>query len=209
MKKGTHLSRSTYNHIIGMLLIYGIVLNMFMCWNFTDVFLQMNLYVVGIGYFVLASVGILMSVWSDNPFISFIGYNLVVAPIGVILSILVSDMPHESIMNVCLITGCVTACMTMLSSAIPNIFLSIGKVLGVCLSIVIFIELIMIFVGKIHSNWWDLLVALLFCLYIGYDWAAAQEDEPTLDNAVDAAVGLYLDIINLFIRLLASSSNKG
>lgn len=55
---------------------------------------------------------------------------------------------------------------------------------------------------------WDVLVALLFCGYIGYDWAVAQREEKTVDNAVDTCVGLYLDIINIFIRVLSASGNK-
>ena len=43
--------------------------------------------------------------------------------------------------------------------------------------------------------------------YIGYDWAKAQEKRKTLDNAVDSAVDLYLDVINLFVRLLGSKDN--
>ena len=65
----------------------------------------------------------------------------------------------------------------------------------------------MMFVGIVTPQWWDWLVALLFCGYIGYDWAKAQEKRKTLDNAVDSAVDLYLDIINLFVRLLGSKDN--
>lgn len=47
------------------------------------------------------------------------------------------------------------------------------------------------------------LVVLIFCCYIGFDISLAKSRPKTLDNAVDSACGLYLDIINLFIRLLA------
>lgn len=43
---------------------------------------------------------------------------------------------------------------------------------------------------------------------MSYDWAKAQNNRKTLDNAVDSAVSLYLDIINLFLRLLNRSSKK-
>ena len=39
------------------------------------------------------------------------------------------------------------------------------------------------------------------------DWAKAQEKPKTLDNAVDSAVDLYLDIINLFVRLLGKGND--
>ncbi|MCR5192464.1 MAG: Bax inhibitor-1 family protein, partial [Bacteroidales bacterium] len=43
----------------------------------------------------------------------------------------------------------------------------------------------------------------LFSGYIGYDVAKSQAYPKTLDNAVDSALDIYLDIINLFIRLLS------
>ena len=42
---------------------------------------------------------------------------------------------------------------------------------------------------------------------IWYDWAKAQNNVKTLDNAIDSAVALYLDVINLFLRLLGSSKD--
>ena len=49
----------------------------------------------------------------------------------------------------------------------------------------------------------------IFSLYIGYDYQRAQFYPPTVDNAVDCALDIYLDIINLFLdilRILARSS---
>ena len=89
----------------------------------------------------------------------------------------------------------------------PEIFESMGSTLFICLSGVIVIELIMMFVGIVTPQWWDWLVVLLSCGYIGYDWSKAQEKRKTLDNAVDSAVDLYLDIINLFVRLLGSKDD--
>ena len=42
----------------------------------------------------------------------------------------------------------------------------------------------------------------IFSGYIGYDWARAQALPKTLDNAVDCAAALYVDIVILFLRLL-------
>lgn len=64
------------------------------------------------------------------------------------------------------------------------------------------IELIDAFVFGIHHNTTDWLVALIFCGYIGYDWGRANQIPKTLDNAIDSAAALYMDIINLFLRIL-------
>ena len=45
-------------------------------------------------------------------------------------------------------------------------------------------------------------IAVIFALYIGYDWVKAQQYVHTLDNAVDSALDIYMDIINLFLRVL-------
>lgn len=97
--------------------------------------------------------------------------------------------------------------MIVISSIKPEIFESMGTTLFICLSGVVVIELLMMFTGFGTPQWWDWLVALLFCGYIGYDWSKAQQDYKTLDTAIDNAVGLYLDIINLFVRLLGSNDN--
>ena len=49
----------------------------------------------------------------------------------------------------------------------------------------------------------DYIFVIIFSLYIGYDWQKSQAYPPTLDNAVDSAADIYVDIVNLFIRLLA------
>ena len=49
----------------------------------------------------------------------------------------------------------------------------------------------------------DLAVAVIFCGYIGYDWAKAQQCPKTYDNAVDSAADLYTDIVFLFLELLS------
>lgn len=148
-----------------------------------------------------------MSVFSDNPIVSFAGYNLVVIPVGVVLSIALEDYYIDSIIYAFVITTCITFILIIIASIKPEIFESFGYVLGICLTSVIIIEVIMMFVLPDTPKIWDVIVALLFCGYIGYDWAQAQSKDRTVDNAVDAAVDLYLDIINLFLRVLSSSSD--
>lgn len=200
------MSLRAYNLTIGAVLLWGFVINMLMCQFCTDIFMSWNFVAVIIGYFIVAIAGICMSRFSDNPFISFIGYNMVVIPVGVILSIALTEYDQISIMNALTNTIFITIIMIGLSTLKPDIFLSLGKVLFFCLFGVIICELILILFGISTPSWWDFGVALIFCGYIGYDWAKAQEQPRTLDNAIDSVVGLYLDIINLFLRLLSGSS---
>lgn len=202
------LSSRAYNLVIGVVLLWGFVINALMCIFCTDFFLKINPIAVITAYLVIAIVGIFTSTFSNNPFISFIGYNLVVLPVGMVLSILLEEYETISILNTCIITAIVTLIMIIIATIFPTIFLSIGKTLFTCLTAVIILEIICALLGIYMPTIWDILVALLFCGYIGYDWAVAQYEEKTLDSAVDTCVGLYLDIINLFIRILAASGNK-
>lgn len=202
------LSIRAYNVTIGLVLLWGFAINVLMCKFCTDVFMSWNFTVVVIGYFIVAIAGIMMSTLSSSPFISFIGYNLVVLPVVVILSIALTEYDQISIMNALVTTSIVTIIMIVLASIIPNVFLSMGKVLFACLTGVIICEVIFMLIGFYTPSLWDFGVALIFCGYIGYDWAEAQTKAYTLDNAVDSVVGLYLDIINLFLRILSSSSKS-
>lgn len=202
------LSIRAYNVTIGLALLWGFAINVLMCKFCTDVFMSWNFTVVVIGYFIVAIAGIMMSTLSSSPFISFIGYNLVVLPVRVILSIALTEYDQISIMNALVTTSIVTIIMIVLASIIPNVFLSMGKVLFACLTGVIICEVIFMLIGFYTPSLWDFGVALIFCGYIGYDWAEAQTKAYTLDNAVDSVVGLYLDIINLFLRILSSSSKS-
>ena len=61
-------------------------------------------------------------------------------------------------------------------------------------------SVIEIFIGNLLIVSW--FAAIIFSLYIGYDFLKANELRYTVDNAVDSAVDIYLDIINLFLRIL-------
>ena len=54
----------------------------------------------------------------------------------------------------------------------------------------------------------DWIAAGLFSLYIGYDIYRSQNYPKTLDNAVDSALDIYMDIANLFVRVLQILGNS-
>lgn len=207
-RRRDELSSRTYNLVIGGILLWGFVINALMCAFCADFFMGLNWITIVIVYFIGLIAGIIMSQKRDNPFISFIGYNLVILPVGMILSIGLAEYDTVSILNTCIVTAGVTLIMMIVSTIIPNVFLSMGKTLLTCLCAVIIIESISALLGIYMPTKWDVLVALLFCGYIGYDWAEAQKERKTIASAVAASVGLYLDIINLFIRILSSSGSK-
>lgn len=206
-RESNELSIRAYNIVIGLILLWGVLINIIMCVCCTEIFMQWNPVAILIGYFVIAIAGIFMSKSSRNAFVSFIGYNMVVVPVGVILSIFLVDYDQISVMNALATTAAITLLMILLGSIFPQIFLSMGRILFVCLTGVVICEIIFLLIGFSTPSIWDWIVALIFCGYIGYDWAEAQAKPRTLDNAVDSVVELYLDIINLFMRLLSASDD--
>lgn len=201
------LSNKQYNTAIGLVLLWGFAINAIMCTCFPHVFMTWNPKVILIGYFITGVIGIIMSSFSEKPLTSFIGYNLVVLPIGVVLSVVLQGYHSTSVTRAFISTTIITLTMILISNIKPEIFESMGKTLFICLSGVVVVEFILMITGLGAPQWWDWLVALLFCGYIGYDWSKAQIKPKTLDNAIDSAVDLYLDIVNLFIRILSKKDD--
>jgi FtsH-binding integral membrane protein len=155
-----------------------------------------------VGYVLSVLVGTMMYQSSDNPAISFLGYNFIVVPVGIVLTPFLYGIDPNIIGKAMILTGGFTGIMMTLGIMYPSFFLSLGRVLFFSLLLMIGVQFTMAFFFHLESGVIDWIIALIFCGYIGYDWARANKIPKTLDNAVDSAASLYLDIINLFIRII-------
>lgn len=203
------ISPRIYNLIIGLVIAWGFFVNYATVSLLgTPEFIETApIFLIIIGYIVCAFAGVIMSAKSPNPIISFIGFNLVVLPIGVLLSLCLPMVPAEIIGKAFCMTGLITVGMMAISMAFPNTFLGMGRTLFISLLVGIVAEVIALLLGY-RGELFDYAFVGLFALYIGYDWVKAQAYPKTVDNAVDSALDLYLDVINLFIRLLSIMSRK-
>lgn len=192
------ISASMYNFVIGVCLLLGFAVTAFTAFTFADLKLTIIHYV---GYLVGSIAGIIISAKSKNAIISFMGYMMVVVPFGVILGPALNPVAPGLIHQAAMITGIITGTMLVLSTAFPSFFARLGRVLFICLIGLVIANLITWFMG-IHPTILSWISAVLFSLYIGYDWYRAQNIPFTMDNAVDICVSLYLDIINLFLSIL-------
>ena len=201
------LSSRSYNLALTGLLAYGLLLNAVMVYYFAEPLRQMLMgvssWVLLLGYLVPTLIGVLMAAKSTNPMVSFIGYNLVVLPIGVLLSLLLLNFPVGIVVKAMALTGMVTATMMLLAIIRPQFFLGLGRTLFLTLIIGIVAEVVATWLLGYRGEIFDWVFVILFSGYIGYDVAKSQAYPKTLDNAVDSALDIYLDIINLFIRLLS------
>ncbi len=198
------IDRPKYNLIMGGIVVYGLVINYILCKNVPNVYLFMNPFIFLLMYIVLVIAGTAISARSDNPIISFIGYNMVVVPCGLVVSLAVQlygGLESDIVSQAFLYTFCISGIMIAASMLWPAAFETIGRYLFVGLIAVLIGSVIGIFINGVFNamSWFG---ALIFSLYIGYDFYRAQQYTPTLDNAVDCALDIYLDIINLFLKLL-------
>lgn len=209
---GDQISVRRYNAVMLLTLLWGFLVNTVMVYYFAIPIMRLLSGVgplwIFIGYFVLAIAGIAISARSANPWISFLGYNLLVLPIGVLLCLILPGIPVAIVTKALLLTGIVTATMTLLGLVAPNVFLGMGRTLFIALIVGILAELVATFLFHYTGTAFDWLFVVLFSGYIGYDVAKSQIYPKTVDNAVDCALDIYLDIINIFIRLLALLSRK-
>lgn len=210
-KEVEQMSARAYNLTIGGVLLWGFIINALMC-AFTGEFFT-GLYeehpiLFLIAYFVVAIIGIIVCHMKSGVGMTFLGYNLIVFAVGTVLAICVPQASGFSILNACLITVAVTLVMIGVSTIKPDVFLSMGATLFICLSAAILIELFMLLFGIYIPKLWDYAIVVLFCGYVGYDWAVAQTKRRTVENAVNSCAGLYLDMINIFIRLLGRGGSS-
>lgn len=205
------ISSRLYNIFIGILLLYGFGINYAMVQtidpNFISGAIEYILFIVI--YFVSCILGIYL-VNTKNTYIGFLGYNLIVIPFGIIINMFVSNYNQNLVENAVLLTGVTTGLMCFAGSLFPKFFKSIISGLTCALIVCIIVECIGGFVFSMHFRLMDWIVALIFCGYIGYDWGKANLIDKTINNALVSASNLYIDIINLFIRILSlsGSSNK-
>jgi len=201
---GAEIKANTYNLIIGLVLCWGFFVNWLIVKNIpTALLTKIHPLIFILGYLACVFFGIFLFKKSTNPIVSFIGYNFVVVPFGFIINIIVSQYAPNLVINAMVVTGMVTAIMMILGVTYPAFFEKLAPVLFISLIAVIIAEIIGSLFFKMIFGITDWIVALIFCGYIGFDWSRANKIPKTIDNAVDSAAALYIDIINLFIRILS------
>ncbi len=198
------ISPRAYNSVIMGVLLWGLVVNYVLCSVLSKTILNVSPTVILIGYPALAIPGTIISMKSSNPWISFLGYNMVVVPLGLVISFIVEafgGMQSEVVAYAFMYTMLIAVGMFACYLIAPGFFAKLGGALLALLGGLLLCEVVLLIFGvdQIATDW---IAAGLFSLYIGYDLYRSQKYPKTLDNAVDSALDIYLDIANLFLRLL-------
>ncbi len=105
----TEISPRLYNLVIGVVLCWGFWVNWMMVGTIPAESLRaISPWIFLIGYFASCFFGIYLFSKSDNPIVSFIGYNFVVVPFGLIINLVVSRYDPNLVVEAIKITGLVT-----------------------------------------------------------------------------------------------------
>ena len=205
---GTKVTERSYNLTIGLTLLWGVLINVVMSVFFTYQILSLNYLLVLVLYFV-GTIGCSILVHkSDSPAVSFAGFTGMAVSMGLLLTFYVTVFTAHSVSYAFIATALVTVIMVILSMLYPAFFQNLGRTLFISLLACIIIQVAGAFLFRLPMSIIDYAVALIFCGYIGLDWCRAQQYPKTLDNAIDCAADIYLDVVNLFIRILAITGKR-
>lgn len=193
------------------------------CYTFFD--LNINPWISLIIGLVGGFGGIIIASKSDKAGISFFGLMLLASSFGIMLTTTMNFyIGHaetndynfaQLLIETGILTGAATVIMGTLGYVFSDFFVKLGGILFGALSGLLVLMIGQIILGlfgyPFEGMWITWLSVVIFCGYIGYDIGKVKLMPKTADNAVDAALALYLDIINLFLdflRILAKSKEK-
>lgn len=206
--EGTEVSRRVYNLIIAATVAWGIVLNIIEANLLKSVILSMSPLIMILLYFLISIPAIIIIHKSSNPGVSFAAFSALAIGMGLLLTFIVSTYTQESVVKAFIETGIVCLVVGALSSLFPNFFAKLGRGLFITLLIMIIVEFLVVFLFRGSLQITSIAMVIIFSGFFGYDLVKAQSYVPSVDNAIDSAADIYVDVINIFIRLLEIFGRK-
>lgn len=199
---GLEMSARVYNLTIGGLLLYGFAICAILCFFFTEQLSMLNPIALLIGYLVCGIIGIVVAQSSNSVGVRFIGFNLLVVPSGMVIAVCLPMYYFETVVYALVGTALIAVVMMFCACIRPQWFDALGPVLSISLLSVIVVEFsLLIFFGR-SSTFIDLAVVIIMAVFIGFDFLQANRARRTFCNAVTFAMELYIDLANIFLRLL-------
>lgn len=202
------ISVRAYNLIMAGLIFAGfLVMGAGALWSRT---LSFQLMLVGnpmlwlFGPMVASIAGIIMmsvaAARQSTP-LSFAGFALFVAGFGITAGVNLSLYDLPTVNTAFFATAGITAVAGVAGMAFPSFFQRIGGILLSVLIGVFLVEVVLMFMG-VQQTVTDWIMVAVFSGFIAYDFNLAARLEPTVPNAVLSASNLFVDIVNVLLRLL-------
>jgi FtsH-binding integral membrane protein len=95
--------------------------------------------------------------------------------------------------------------MLMVGVMFPGFCKELKWPLFIALIFLVVFRILGMFIPFFDLPWVNYLGVGVFSLYVAFDMYRAANMPHTMDNAVDAGLALYLDIVNLFLTILRLS----
>jgi len=200
------MSDRAFMFMLGFYVFFGLYLDILVSsmtyrWHSPNFVMML---VLGLG---IPFAGITLSRMSSNWMLSSVGYLLVVVPFGILLGPMLAMYNAASVLQAFTVTMVVAGGMWIVGVAIPPVAKNWSAFIVGALLLFIGGNVVSMIMPLFHMQpvfmgvlpW---IGAILFSALIVYDINKAMQLPKTPDNAVDSAVGVYLDIFNLFIQLL-------
>jgi FtsH-binding integral membrane protein len=175
-------------------------------WTFTS---KWQVILFALGVLVVGIVGTVIFNVSANPLLSLFGYALVAGPFGLLLGPVVAQYTVASVLRVFVITAAMVIVLGIVGAVIPESLESWGAWLMGGLLVLLFGYFAIPIFGSLGIpmggalRLWDWVGIALFAALVVFDLNRAMRLTRTLDNSIDSAAAVFLDFINIFIRLLA------
>lgn len=159
--------------------------------------------------FIAAIAGVAIAQKNDDPLISIGGYLLITVAFGAITGPVVALYTPASVARILFLTTAVVIGLGIAGAILPKSLENWWSWLFGGLLILLAGQILLplaAYLGVPIGNamtLWDWAGVVLFSGLIVFDLNRAMRIPCTMNNAIDAAVEVYLDFINLFLRLLS------
>lgn len=205
------LSQSTYSVIISLVVTYGLAL------SGLGVYLTRNIQLSGtvgaLAFCVIMGMAILTAA-RHHPIVTWFGYTMMALLMGAISGPFVAQYTAASALRIFALTGIITLGLGFVGVVFPRNLRMLGSILmtGLLLLIIaqfstaLFALMGMPVTGAMRALDW--VGIALFSVFLIYDFNQAYRKMYNVDNAFNAGVEIYLDFINIFIRLLSLFGQK-
>ena len=205
---GTMIGERAYNLIIGVTLLWGIAVNIVMALTMKDMLLSLHPTIVIIVYLVGSLACSFIIYRSKNPAVSIAAFTGLAVCMGLVLTFIVTLYDLGTVSLAFELTAIITVAMMILGTLFPQFFLSIGGALGLSLLLAVIVEIVAGLILHLNMGIMDYVIVIIFSGFVGYDWAKAQAYPKNTVNAVASASDIYVDVVNIFIRLLSILGKK-
>ncbi len=167
-----------------------------------------------LGLFGISLLGVFISTKADTVGGKLIGYIIMTVAMGIMCAPLVAAYTTASVAMAFGLTSAAVLLLGVVGAVIKYDLSNMGMFLfGALVALIVGMVGTAIFgVMGIHVTVMmavlNVVGVLIFSLYVVYDLNRAVRMDYTMTNAVEVAVSVYLDFINLFIRLLELLGQK-